>query len=427
MVRFNYNGSALRKHGASLFAVLLLAGASRAAEGGVLSWEDSVAQATRANPTLASSRLSVDASRASYYSSFNGFLPSLTLSNSVSESNSSRQPSYSASASAGLTLFSVSQAASIRSASAALNSAEASLRAASANLRSTLRQTFSSLLFAQTALETARVIIVIRRHNSELVNLRYEAGRESKGNMLRGKAQSLQAEYAILSAERDVRTAQRDMSRQLGREGFEAFTATGAFASAPAPARPDDFRALLPLRTDVTIAEASLRTSKASLDSANSVFWPTLSASYSRSRGGQTEFPNRTNSWSAGASLSYALFGGGPGAAYLNTKASRLGYERTQSDLAEARQSALSDLETAWSNYADAADQVKVQDALLEASRQRNDEADIRYGSGLMSFEIWEGIVSERVSSERQSLSARRTAMDAETAWHRALGRALGE
>lgn len=411
----------------ALFVLLPLAGAARGAEGRTLTWEESVAEAALVNPALASSRLSVDASRASYYSSYNAFLPSLTLSNSVSESNSSRKPSWSASASAGLTLFSAGSAASIRSASAALGSAEASLRAASAGLRSSLRQSFSGLLFAQVALDTARRIIVIRRHDSELVTLRYEAGRESKGNMLRAKAQTLQAEAAVSAAERDLRTAQRDMSRQLGREGFEAFAATGAFASAPPPPRPDDFRVLLPLRTDVAISEASLRSSKASLDSANSVFWPTLSASYSRSRGGPTEFPNRTHSWSAGASLSYALFGGGPAAAYLNTKASRLGYERTQSDLSAARQSALSDLETAWSNYADAADQVLVADALLDAARQRNDEADIRYGSGLMSFEIWEGIVSERVSAERQALSARRSAMDAETAWHRALGRALGE
>ena len=402
-------------------------GAARAAEGGVLTWEDSVGETARANPTLASSRLSVDASRALYYASFNGFLPSLSLSNSLSESNMSPQPAWSATASAGITLFSAGEAARVRSASATLKSAEASLRAASAALRSSLRQTFSALLFAQTSYETARGIMTLRRHNSELVSLRYEAGRESKGNMLRATAQTLQAHYAVIAAERDVRTAQRDMSRQLGRESFEAFVATGAFASALPPARPDDFRALLPLRTDVAIAEATLRSSKAALDSANSVFWPTLSASYSRTRSGPTEFPSARTGWSAGASLSYALFGGGPTAAYLNTKASRLGYERTQSDLAAARQAALSDLETAWSNYADAADQVAVQEALLEAARQRNDEADIRYGSGLLSFDNWEVIVSDRVSTERQALSARRAAMDAETAWHRALGRALGE
>lgn len=411
----------------ALLLPVLLAGGVRAADGAVLTWEDSAAAAAAANPALASSRLSVDAGRASYYSSFNGFLPSLTLSNSVSESNTAPKPFYSASASAGLTLFSAGRTASIRSASASLNAAEASLRAASANLRASLRQTFSSLLFAQSSLETARRIGGIRRHNAELVSLRYEAGRESKGNRMRAQAQALQAEYGVTAAERDLRTGQRDMSRQLGRDGFEAFVATGVFASAPPPPRPDDFRDLLPLRTDVALAEAAVRSSKASLDSARSVLWPVLSASYNRNRAGPSEFPSRSTGWNAGATLSYALFGGGPAAAYLETKASRLGYERVQSDLAVARQAALSDLETAWSNFADATDQVKVRDALLDAARQRNDEADVRYGSGLMSFEIWEGIVSERVSSESQALSSRRAAMDAETAWNRALGRALGE
>jgi outer membrane protein len=411
----------------SSLALALVLLASAAAAETTLTWEDSVSEAARANPALASSRLSVDASRALYYSSFNGFLPSLSLSNSVSESNGARKPAWSAGASASITLFSVGDVASVRGASAALNAAEASLRSSSAALRASLRQSFSALLFAQSSLETSSRITAIRRHDSELVTLRYEAGRESKGNMLRAKAQTLQADYSVVSAGRDVRTAQRDLARQLGREGFEAFAATGAFASAAAPARPEDFRALLPLRTDVALAEAALRSSKASLLSADAVLWPTLSASYSRTRSGPSEFPSARYGWSAGASLSYALFGGGPTAAYYSTKASRLGYERSQSDLAAARQAALSDLENAWSNYADAADQVTVQDALLEAARQRNDEADIRYGSGLMSFEIWEGIVSERVSTERQALSARRAAMDAETAWHRALGRALGE
>ena len=236
---------------------------------------------------------------------------------------------------------------------------------------------------------------------------------------------ALQAEYAIIAA---GETCAPPSATCLANSAARASVLRRDRGVRPPPARASGrFQRLAPPAHRRHIAEVTLRSSKASLDSANSVFWPTLSASYSRSRGGATEFPNKTNSWSAGASLSYALFVGGPAAAYLNTKASRLGYERTQSDLSAARQAALSDLETAWSNYADAADQVKVQDALLEASRQRNDEADIRYGSGLMSFEIWEGIVSERVSTERQALSARRSAMDAETAWHRALGRALGE
>lgn len=410
-----------------LAALVFSVAAASAAAATEITWESAAAEAARANPTLNSSRLSVDASRASYYSSWNAFMPSLSLSNGVSESKGSRQPSYSAGASAGVTLFSVGSAASIRSASAAVSSAEASLRAASAALRANLRQAYSNLLFSQYSLEVSRGIDAIRKHDAELVTLRYDSGRESKGNMLRSKAQRLQSGFAVSSAERDLRSAQRELGRQLGRDAFEEFTATGAFASAPPPPRPSDFRDLLPLRTDVAVAEASVRSAEASRLSAESVWYPTASASYSRSKSGPTEFPNRTDSWSAGASLSWSIFGGGPTAAYYNNKASALSLERSRSDLAAARQSAVSDLEQKWAAYVGAAEQVQVQDALLESARQRNDEADIRYASGLMSFDIWEGIVSERVSTERAALSARKSAMDAETAWHRALGRALGE
>ncbi len=411
---------------AAIMAVFLFSVKAAAAER-ALSWEEAVFQAARVNPSLASSRLSLDASREFYYGSFNNVLPSLSLSNSVSESNAGRSPAWSATGSASVSLFDMGKIASIRSASASWSAAEASLRAQSAALRSSLRQSFSALLFTQYSLVTSRRILELRSHDAELVTLRYDSGRESKGNKMRSSAQSLQARVAVDSTERDLRTARRDMGRQLGREEFEEYVATGSFASASPPARPGDFRELLALRPDVAAAEASLRSSKAALESARSVLWPSLSANYQRARTGPSEFPSARSSWSAGATLSYSLFAGGPTAAYHSTLAARRRYESSEVDLAAARQAALTDLETAWSNYADAADQVRVQDALLAAARQRNDEADVRYASGLLSFDNWEVIVSDRVNTERQALSARRAAMDAETAWDRALGRAVGE
>ncbi len=400
---------------------------SAAAEVSILTWEECVAEAARANPSLASARLSLDSSRASYHGSWNGLMPQLNLSNSVNESNSARNPSWSAGVSASISLFDMGRVASIRSASATLSAAEAALRRSSADLRSSLRQAFSSLMFSQAYVDVARSILEIRRHDCELVTLRYDSGRESKGNRMRAQAQALQAEVALASAERDLRSSRREMARQLGREGFEEFTASGTFAAAAPPAHPDDFRPLLALRPDVALSEASVRSARASRSQASSNLWPSLSANYSRSRSDSVEFPSARTGWSAGATLSYPLFGGGPTATYFSTLSSRRGYEKAVSDLSAARQQALSDLESSWSNFADAADGVRVQDALLAAARQRNDEADIRYASGLLSFDNWEVIVSDRVTTERQSLSARRAAMDAETAWDRALGRALGE
>jgi outer membrane protein TolC len=409
---------------ALLAAALLLAAPAGAA---VVTWEDVAARAAAGNPDLASSRLTRDARRASYWSSYNRVLPSLSLSNSVSESNTARQPAWSASASASLTLFDLGDYAAIRSASASLGAAEASLRGASADLRSSLRRAFSSLLFAQTGLDVARRVLDVRGKNAELVRLRYESGRESKGNMLRAAAQRVQAEVLVASSERDLRVAQRELARRLGSEDFEPFVASGTCSAAPAPALPGDFRALLSLRPDIASAEASLRSADAALASARSSLFPRLSADYSRTRSGSTEFPSRRYSWSAGATLSYPLFGGGPTEAWLSNVAAKRSREASRRDLDAARQAALSDLESAWSDYATASDQVRVQEALLAAARQRNDEADVRYASGLLSYDVWEPIVSDRVSSERSAVSARRAAMDAETAWDRALGRALGE
>jgi len=422
--------NARRARAAAILAVLAassLAAGTASAAPRALTWEECAAEAARANPSLASSRLALDASRATFYGSWNGLLPQLSLSNSVSESNASRQASWGASASASISLFDMGRVASIRSASASLSASQASLRRSSSDLRASLRQAFSSLMFSQASLEVARGILELRRHDSELVTLRYDSGRESKGNMLRAKAQTLHAEASLASAERDLRSSRREMSRQLGRESFEEFLASGAFAAPVPPARPEDFRTLLPLRPDVALSEASVRSAQASRAQASSNLWPSLSASYSRSRSDSVEFPSARAGWSAGATLSYPLFGGGPTSTYFSTLASRRGYEKAVSDLSATRLQALSDLESSWSSFADAADNVRVQDALLEAARQRNGEADVRYASGLLNFDNWEVIVSDRVSAERQTLSARRAAMDAETAWDRALGRALGE
>jgi len=85
------------------------------------------------------------------------------------------------------------------------------------------------------------------------------------------------------------------------------------------------------------------------------------------------------------------------------------------------------DLETTWSGYASAYDQVKVQHALLEAARQRNDEADVRYASGLLTYDNWEIIASDRISTEKQAISSDFNAVVSQASWEKSIGKELGE
>ena len=86
------------------------------------------------------------------------------------------------------------------------------------------------------------------------------------------------------------------------------------------------------------------------------------------------------------------------------------------------RAQAVVDIETAWSNFSNAIDQLKVQSELLTASRTRYDEANIRYDSGLMTYDNWEIISTDRVSQEHQTIQAQLNALVAEASWAKAKG-----
>lgn len=394
-----------------------------------MTWEDCVATALSRNPDLSSARYAREASRASYLGSFNGLLPQLSLSNSYNDSNTATPATkhWSSQGSLSLSLFNAGRIADIRSSSAVYDRSSASLRQTSTDLRFSLRRAFLQLLFAQENVEVSRQITEMRRHGSELVTLRYSSGRESRGNMLRAQAQLLQADTDAAQAERDLHTARRALGRQLGYDDFQAVIATGALASSTPPELPQDEESLISKRPDVQVQSASLRGAQVGVEAARSPLWPTVSTSYSRSASGKTELPSSQPAWSALATLSIPVFGAGPTAAYFNVSTARNNLEKARQELRSVRNAALLDIESSWSEFARTSSQAKVQAALLESARQRNEEADVRYASGLLSYDNWEIISSDRINQERQALQSTVNASAGEAAWDRALGRGLGE
>ncbi len=414
------------------FVLLLLiaipSGAQAQSAGRALTWQDCLAIAARSNPDLASSTRALEAGKDSYYGSFNGLLPQLSVSNSVNDSKGSDESSrWQAEGTASLNIWSAGQLANIKSASAGVTQAQANLRLASANLRLSLRKAFAQLLFAQQNEEVSKTILDMRQKSAQLVELRYDSGRESKGNMLRSQAQSLQAQVDLAQARRDLRTSQKSLDRQLGLDEFSPLAATGALEAQAPPDLPNDMQSLLVARPDVWVQEAAIKSAQATVSSARSSLWPSLSANYTRSRLGKTEFPTNRYNWTAGATLSLPIFSGGPTALYFSVAGAKKNLEKAEEELRSVRNGAMLDLESSWSGFAGAVDQVKVQIALLESARQRNDEADVRYASGLLSYDNWEIIASDRISSERQVISARLAAVNAEALWSKAIGKTLGE
>lgn len=395
----------------------------------VLTWDDCVALALRNNPDLLSALSASEAARYSYKGSFNGLLPGVTLSNSYSDGSSKAAGErWSAQVEASAKLFDAASIAGVKSASAAYGQAGAGAKLASADTRFSLRQAFAQALFAERSIEVDRNIVSMRADGAKLVTLRYDSGRESKGNMLRANAQLAQAQADLRQAQRQLRADQRSLDRQLGLDDFQDVVVTGTLAAAPAPPTPGDEQAYLAQRPDVAVQEAAVESAQASVQSARSSFYPTLSGDYVRGRGpGPTEFPNTGYSWLAGLTLSYPLFGGGPTSTYYAVRSAKQSLERARQELRSVRDAAVADLESAWASYAGAVDQVAVQHALLAAARQRNAEADVRYASGLLTYDNWEIIATDRINTERQAVNADFNAVVSQASWEKALGRPLGQ
>jgi len=392
-----------------------------------VSWEKCLEIASSNNPEFISTQRTLQEKQALYRSSYNGILPRVSLSNSYTDSKGHpSQSRWQAGGNASLDVFNTSRFADIRSARAGVDLAQANLRLTSADVLFGLRSAFAQLLFSQASIRVSRDIQTLRKRDSELVTLRYKSGRESRGNMLRAQAEYLQAQMDLAQSERDLKAAQFELARQLGRDEFEPIVATGTLNIEIERTVPAEWSALVDRHPSMAIQQSNFESARAGLAQSKSALWPALSANYSRSFRGSSEFPDDPD-WSASGILSLPIFGGGLTAAYYNISADKRNLEKTRQDIRAARTQIRSELESAWSALQGASDQIEVQTAFLEAARQRNGEADIRYSSGLLSYENWEQIVTDRVNFERGLIRAKRDAVLAVARWEKSKGKGLGD
>lgn len=409
-------------------AAFLAVSAPAADDARIVTWEEAVRIAAAANPDLLAALRSAESRKADYKESFNNVLPSVSLSNSYTQTDgdTSQSNRWRASGGASIDVFNTAAFAGISVSRSSYDQSLANLRSVSSSLLFNLRSAFAELLYQQRLIDVSDAILAIRRKNTNLVSLRYDSGRESKGNRLRARAELLEAESNLNQAHRDVLASQQEFKRRLGDESFSTLVATGSLAIAYRVEEQPRLEGLVDINPDVEFSAAQLRSADAGVRIARSALWPNLSASYTRSFQGRDYFPDEP-SWSASGVVSLPIFSGGISSAYYSISAAKRSREQAEENLRSTRYRVRTELESAWSNLNAALEQVEVQQAFLEAARQRNSEADVRYSNGLMSYEDWERVVTDRVNFERSVIRAQRDAIVAEAQWSNSRGIQLGD
>lgn len=406
-----------------LFAALPLGAQDKTVE---LSWADCVRQALTNNPGLKAQKLAIEQNEYLYRASYNSVLPRVSLSHSFSRSGSeSSSPSnrFGLSVSASETLFDLGTYSSIRTSKISYERAQAAYRSESASLRQSLYSAFTGLIVAQEQVKVNKKILAVREENARLIQLKYESGRESRGNMLYAAALYERSKSDMQNSERSLEMARRSLLKNLGTPGRPAVSAKGDL-SVPK----FDLPAAVNLEKipQVISQQKSVESYKEKLLSARYDIFPTLSASQSMSWSGDHEFPDN-RSWSMGLSLSLPLFSSGL-TYYPNTvKASRLALKSAEETLKDLKLSLENDIANGYNDFQNARDIALSNVSMLNANEERYKESQIKYQAGQISFLDLSNVEQSMVDAQQNQLQYLRNANTKKSSLENLLGVGLEE
>ena len=298
----------LFRHGLFL-GLWLLSIAAQAAEPPV-TWDDCVRETIRNNPQLQAADAAVEKARTDVMGNYGPFLPQISANGSIGKSNTQldtgyqSSSSYQASLSAYQSLFAgFGDVATLRRSQALLTVAEVALQTTKSTLSAALWQSFAQLLFAQDFTHLSEDIAARRKANVNLVEMRFQAGRENKGSFLLSKAYYSQALFSVTQAQRNLKAAQQKMAATLGRHEIAPLTVNGAWNTVTLPETPD-FTQFVLQTPAYRQAVAQVRAAKEGVRIAKSVFYPTWAVNGAIGRNDDDSIIPKNDQWFIGTTLS---------------------------------------------------------------------------------------------------------------------------
>ncbi|MBF0217645.1 MAG: TolC family protein [Candidatus Omnitrophica bacterium] len=413
-----------------------------------ISWEDSVREARSGHPDLVSASEKINQSISSKNIAESAYLPNITgtVSELTAKKGSSRSGSQSsettASSSAGtagpkknhstqydygvdgkqLIFDGFKTVNDIASAKMDITGAEYNYQVTSSNVRLRLRSAYVGLWAAEKILAVSEEIEASLRETLDLVRLRYEGGMEHKGALLTSESDLARAVFEVNQAKRAIYLAQRQLTKELGRDKFSALRAGGEFGIKDADRERPDFENICATVPILRQLAAQKEAAKYGVKSALGSFFPAIYATGSLGNSGTDVFPER-NGWSAGTSLSIPRFEGGSNAAsYQKAKAV---FGQAEADEKSGRDGVIYTMANTWTVLENAIDNVDVTRIALKAAIEREKIAEAEYSLGLITYDNWIIIENNLVEAKRALIASERDALMAEANWVQAKGGTL--
>jgi outer membrane protein TolC len=384
-----------------------------------LMWNEALSIGERNSHELAKAKKELESSEWSYRRAISAFLPQLSASAGMTETinstTSATSRSYSYGVSATQYLFKGTEGIyGIRSAYANVEYNKASLQATRATVLYDLRSAFIDLLYAQENIALSEKILEQQEQNARLIQLRYESGKEDKGNLMTTQADEAQAKYDLSAAGRDLKLARLKLS-QLLQLDVSQVEEPGELKAVPEPV----FDELLVTAPSYITASKQLEMAELSQKASVSGFLPSLSLSGNLRKKG-SDWPPDEDSKSWSLNLSYSFFPGGSNIAERAIAGADLDQAREEFDkgITDLRYS----LEEDFEGFRGTLDALEISKISLAAAEERAKITNAKYLNGLTGYDEWYRIENAYIQAQKQLLSSKRSALEAEAAWHKSYG-----
>lgn len=416
-----------------LFLLFLSASFSWAKAEEVLTWQDCVREAAKNHPDLISAVEGINQSKADKKITASALFPQVTsdvtattaktTTGKSDEKASQTKDTYSYGVSGQQLVFDGFETINnVNAASENIKASRENYRFVSSEVRFRLRSAFIDLLKAQALILVTRDITRIRRDTLILITLRYQSGQEHRGALLTAEANLTQANFEMDQAKRSLEVAQRELSKEMGREKFIPMEVKGTFAVASSQREKPDLEALVKNNPSLQKLAAQKNAAAFELKASRGSFLPVLSAEAGASRS-SASWPPVNDQWNLGMGLSLPLFEGGLRMAQVAQ--ARAVLNQVHSDERSTRDGIVLSCEQTWAALQDAIDTVGVQKKFLIAGEERAKIAEAQYSIGMISYDNWTIIEDDLVGAKKSYLNAEANVLSAEAAWIRAKGETL--
>lgn len=384
-----------------------------------LSWPDIKELAPGINNDLKSAEKDLESAEWSYRKSFSVYLPQVSANASIRENISATTGAaakiYSYGLSASQTLFDgMGGIYDIQTAHLNVKYKRAYLQSIKSAVYYDLRKAYVDLLTAQENVKLLGKILSQQKENVRLIKLRYESGKEDKGNLMQTQSDQAQAEYDVASAKRSVTLARLKLTQLLEKE----FASVEGKSGVKNPAV-ENFEDLVKNTPSFVMAESQLKSAETAKNSVLSEFLPSvaLSGSYNKS-GNSWDSSVSSKSWSLNVSM--PIFPGGSNIADIFIKNANL--EKAKEDFSGSIKTLRYSVQEAYEAYLDALEALKVADASLAASSEREKISKAKYLNGLADYDEWNRMETAYITAQKNKLSREKSALLAEAAWHKSYG-----